>query len=112
MVAAASQQRVPVAAHLEIASGIRRIGTGLSNSYLIEEAGEVTIVDAGAPEYWYDLPGELAAMGRSLADVRALSSRTPWRGGLSEALRHIRLRRARRSATRSGGVRNLCGRSP
>ena len=57
---------------VEIARGIRRIGAGLVNSYLIEADGEVTIVDAGAPSYWGDLPAELAAMGRSLADVRSV----------------------------------------
>ncbi len=57
---------------MRIAPGIHRIGVGLVNSYLLEESGEITIVDAGAPGYWNDLPNELAAMGRSLADVRAL----------------------------------------
>jgi glyoxylase-like metal-dependent hydrolase (beta-lactamase superfamily II) len=57
---------------MEIAPSIRRIGTGLINVYLVEEAGAVTIIDAGAPGYWGDLPGELAAMGRSLDDVRAV----------------------------------------
>src|SRR2546423_1566059 len=57
---------------MRIAAGIHRIGAGLVNAYLLEEGGEVTIVDAGAPGYWNDLPGELAAMNRSLADVRAL----------------------------------------
>jgi glyoxylase-like metal-dependent hydrolase (beta-lactamase superfamily II) len=57
---------------VEIASGIRRLGTGLVNVYLLEEAGEVTIVDAGAPGYWKDLQAELAAMGRTPDDVRAL----------------------------------------
>jgi glyoxylase-like metal-dependent hydrolase (beta-lactamase superfamily II) len=42
------------------------------NVYLIEEAGEVTIIDAGAGGYWKDLPAELAAMGSSLDRVRAL----------------------------------------
>lgn len=57
---------------MKIASGIHRIGPGLINSYLLEESGEITIVDAGAPGYWNDLPKELAAMGRSMADIRAL----------------------------------------
>ena len=57
---------------MEIAPGIRRIGTGLVNVYLFAEAGEVTIVDAGAPGYWRDLPAELAAVGASLDDVRAV----------------------------------------
>ena len=57
---------------MKIAPGIRRIGSGMVNSYLVEEAGAVTIIDAGAPGYWGDLPRELAAMGRTLADVRAV----------------------------------------
>jgi glyoxylase-like metal-dependent hydrolase (beta-lactamase superfamily II) len=57
---------------MEVAPRIRRLGEGLVNSYLVEAAGEVTIIDAGAPSYWGDLPTELAAMGRSLADVRSV----------------------------------------
>ena len=57
---------------MEIGPGIRRIGPGLVNVYLLEEAGEVTIIDAGAPGYWDDLPAELAAMGRTMEHVRAL----------------------------------------
>ena len=57
---------------MEIGPGIRRLGKGLVNSYLVETGGEVTIVDAGAPSYWGDLPRELAAMGRTLDDVRAV----------------------------------------
>jgi len=57
---------------MELAPGIRRIGSGTINAYLVEEAGSVTIVDAGLTGYWGDLPGELQAMGRSLDDVRAV----------------------------------------
>jgi len=57
---------------LKIAPGIHRLGPGLVNSYLLEESGEITIIDAGAPGYWNDLPAELAAMGRSMTDIRAL----------------------------------------
>jgi len=58
---------------MEIAHGIRRIGDqGVVNSYLVEESGEVTIVDAGLAGLYRDLPGELASMGRSIEDVRAL----------------------------------------
>lgn len=56
----------------QLTPGIRRIGGGLVNVYLVEESGSVTIVDAGAPAYFGRLPAELAAMGRSLADVRAV----------------------------------------
>src|SRR2546423_15122625 len=57
---------------MEIAPRIRRLGEGLVNSYLLEDGGGVTIVDAGAPAYWHDLPTELAAFGRSLTDVRSV----------------------------------------
>ena len=58
---------------MRIGPGIHRIGdNAIINAYLLEELGEVTIVDAGLPGYWNDLPAELAAMGRSIADIRAL----------------------------------------
>jgi glyoxylase-like metal-dependent hydrolase (beta-lactamase superfamily II) len=57
---------------MEIAPRVRRIGPGMINSYLVEEAGAVTIIDAGVPGYWGDLPRELAAMGRTLDDVRSV----------------------------------------
>jgi glyoxylase-like metal-dependent hydrolase (beta-lactamase superfamily II) len=58
---------------MEIAPGIRRIGTDSKiNSYLIEEGGRVTIVDAGISGLYRDLPAELASMGRTIDDVAAL----------------------------------------
>jgi glyoxylase-like metal-dependent hydrolase (beta-lactamase superfamily II) len=57
---------------VQIAPGLHRVGNGQVNAYLVEDGGEVTIVDAGLPGFWADLPAELAAMGRTLDDVRAL----------------------------------------
>ena len=58
---------------MELAPGIRRIGSdSIVNSYLVEEGGEVTIIDAGAPGLWSLVPRELEAMGRRLDDVRAI----------------------------------------
>ena len=58
---------------MQIAPSIHRVGTrSIVNSYLVEEAGEVTIVDAGLPGHYDALPRELAAMGRTIADVRAV----------------------------------------
>ena len=57
---------------MKIAEGIHRIGGGLINVYLLEESGEITIIDAGLSGFWTKLPDELTAMGRSLDDVRAL----------------------------------------
>jgi glyoxylase-like metal-dependent hydrolase (beta-lactamase superfamily II) len=57
---------------VKLAPSLHRLGSSLVNSYLVEEAGFVTVIDAGLPGYWRDLPVELAAMGRSLDDVRAV----------------------------------------
>ena len=58
---------------MKIAPGIHRIGdNSMINAYLIEQAGEVTIIDAGVSGFYKDIDRELAAMGRTPADVRAL----------------------------------------
>jgi glyoxylase-like metal-dependent hydrolase (beta-lactamase superfamily II) len=58
---------------MRIAPSIHRIGTNsIVNAYLLEDAGEVTIIDAAVPGYYDDIPRELAAMGRTIGDVRAL----------------------------------------
>ncbi len=57
---------------MQVAPRIHRLGEEIVNSYLVEDGGEVTIVDAGAPAYWGTLPSTLASMGRSLDDVRAV----------------------------------------
>ena len=58
---------------MELAPRIRRVGSdSIVNSYLVEENGEVTVIDAGAPGLWSLLPRELEAMGRRLDDVRAI----------------------------------------
>ena len=56
----------------EVAPRIRRLGDEIVNSYLVEDGGAVTVVDAGAPAYWAALAEELEAVGRTLADVRAI----------------------------------------
>jgi glyoxylase-like metal-dependent hydrolase (beta-lactamase superfamily II) len=58
---------------MELGPRIRRIGSdSIINSYLVEEGGEITIVDAGLSGLWNQLPAELAAMGRTLGDVRSI----------------------------------------
>jgi glyoxylase-like metal-dependent hydrolase (beta-lactamase superfamily II) len=57
---------------VKIRDGLHRLGNGTVNAYLVEEAGEITVVDTGLPGYWKLLPAELAAMGRSLRDIRAV----------------------------------------
>lgn len=57
---------------MKIAPHLHRIGSDLVGSYLIEDGGEITIIDAGLPAFWGELINELEVMGRSLGDVTAL----------------------------------------
>jgi glyoxylase-like metal-dependent hydrolase (beta-lactamase superfamily II) len=57
---------------MELTPHLHRIGSDLVNSYLIEDAGQVTVVDAGLPGHWKELERELAHMGRSLDDIRGV----------------------------------------
>ena len=57
---------------MQLAPGLHRLGDGLVNSYLVEEGGAITIVDAGMSGQYGDLERELAAMGRTKADIRAI----------------------------------------
>src|SRR5579875_1150066 len=57
---------------MEIAPGLHRVGSPIVNSYLVVEGGGVTIIDAGLPGYWKLLQAELAGLGKTVADVRAL----------------------------------------
>ena len=53
-------------------SEVHRQGTFYVNWYLVEDAGQITIVDAGASGYWRQLDSALAALGRTREDVRGL----------------------------------------
>ena len=55
---------------MELAPHLRRLGDGLVNSYLVEDGGSITVVYTGMPGQFGDLERELAAMGRTMADVR------------------------------------------
>lgn len=56
----------------EVAPRIRRVGEERISSYVVEDGGELVIVDAGGPGDWPTLQAEVAAIGRSLDDVRAV----------------------------------------
>lgn len=57
---------------MEIARNLYRIGSDMVNSYLVVDGDDVTIIDAGLPGYWRLLDSELAAIGKTLDQVRAL----------------------------------------
>ncbi|MCD4526570.1 MBL fold metallo-hydrolase [Nocardioides sp. cx-173] len=57
---------------MELAPHLHRIGNDVVAAYLVDTADGVTVVDAGLPGHWRDLLAELAAMGRSVKDVRGV----------------------------------------
>ncbi|MEO8511185.1 MAG: MBL fold metallo-hydrolase [Chloroflexota bacterium] len=57
---------------MKLAPSLHRVGSDLVNSYLVEDVSGVTVIDAGMPGNYRDLRNELAAMGRSIDDVRAV----------------------------------------
>lgn len=58
---------------MQLSPSLRRLGTSsLVNSYLVEDAGGITVIDAGLPGLWKDLLAELDAMGHTLDDIRAV----------------------------------------
>src|SRR5512132_790035 len=46
---------------MRLAPGLHRLGNGLVNSYLVEEGGAITVVDAGMSGQYADLEAELRA---------------------------------------------------
>ena len=57
---------------MKIAPGLHRLGADVVNSYLIVDGDDVTIIDAALPGYWKLLIAELASIGKSIDNVRAL----------------------------------------
>ena len=58
---------------MNIAPGLHRLGSNpIVNAYLVDDGGEVTIIDTGMPGLYKALPAELERMGRSIGDVRAI----------------------------------------
>lgn len=57
---------------MKIAPGLHRIGADIVNSYLVIDGDDVTIIDAALPGYWKLLLAELASIGKSIDNVRAL----------------------------------------
>jgi glyoxylase-like metal-dependent hydrolase (beta-lactamase superfamily II) len=56
----------------DAAPGVHRIEDDFTNWYLVEDEGELTIVDAGVPRSWESLLEALRQLGRGTDDIRAL----------------------------------------
>lgn len=57
---------------MQMAPRLHRVGSDLINCYLVEGSDGVTVIDAGLSGHWSELATELAVMGCSLRDIRAL----------------------------------------
>ncbi|MFK4789447.1 MBL fold metallo-hydrolase [Microbacterium sp. ZW T5_56] len=57
---------------MEIAPGLHRVGDDVIAAYLMVDDAGVTVVDAGLPGYRRELRRELAAIGRTEHDIRAI----------------------------------------
>jgi glyoxylase-like metal-dependent hydrolase (beta-lactamase superfamily II) len=47
----------------QLGPGVHRLGDDIVNSYVLVDGADVTIVDAGVPRYWTELPVALASIG-------------------------------------------------
>jgi glyoxylase-like metal-dependent hydrolase (beta-lactamase superfamily II) len=56
----------------DVAPGVHRIEDAFTNWYIVEADAGLTIVDSGVPASWESLVGAVSALGRGLADIRAL----------------------------------------
>ena len=91
---------------MQIAKGLHRIGSDTVNSYLVVDGDGVTIIDAGLPRYWKLLNNELAQLGLTLDDVRALILTHGDSDHIGFAARPPRWRRSRSVRGRASG--NSC----
>lgn len=57
---------------MELANGVHHFATGPFNWYVIEEAGRLTLVDAGFPGHFGVFKAGLTSLGRELKDVEAV----------------------------------------
>jgi len=57
---------------MRIAENLHRIGNDIVAVYLVSDTTGVTIIDAGLPGHYRDLITELDAMGKTIADVKAI----------------------------------------
>ena len=56
----------------QVGSGVYRVADGVVNWYLVEDSGEVALVDAGWPRSWPRVEQALSSIGRMPSDVRAI----------------------------------------
>ena len=56
----------------EVADGVYRLGADLVNWFILEDGGRLTVVDAGNPNQYEQLPAAVAKLGRAMNDIEAV----------------------------------------
>jgi glyoxylase-like metal-dependent hydrolase (beta-lactamase superfamily II) len=56
----------------EVTEGVYRLGANLVNWWIVEDKGKFTVIDAGTPNQYEQLPAALATLGRTMGDVEAI----------------------------------------
>ena len=57
---------------MEVVDGVHRLTNGVANFYLIEEAGKLVLVDAGAPKDWALFTQAALGAGKVAGDLDAV----------------------------------------
>jgi len=57
---------------MKLGPHLHRLGNDIVASYLVDTDDGITLVDAGLPGHWNDLAHELAAIGKTPAEIRGL----------------------------------------
>ncbi|MET0449964.1 MAG: MBL fold metallo-hydrolase, partial [Aeromicrobium sp.] len=57
---------------MELTPDLRRIGNDIVAAHLVVTPDGITVIDAGLAGHWRDLQRELAAIGRTTADIRGV----------------------------------------
>jgi glyoxylase-like metal-dependent hydrolase (beta-lactamase superfamily II) len=74
---------------VQVADRVHRLGDRYVNWYVVEQGGRLTVLDAGFPAHWEQLPRLLESIGRTLGDVDAvlLTHHHPDHVGTAERIR-------------------------
>ncbi|HSD77094.1 MAG TPA: MBL fold metallo-hydrolase [Solirubrobacteraceae bacterium] len=96
---------------MQVADRVHRLGDRYVNWYVVEDGGRLTVLDAGFPGHWEQLPALLRALGRGLGDVDAvlLTHHHPDHLGSAERIRReararVLIHEADAPGARRGGV--------